>query len=71
VWPQGATQPAVAKKVNGVVTTSSPGPTPRLIRAFRIASVPLDAPMPNAAPEYSATAFSQAATLGPPMHRWD
>ena len=32
--------PAVAKKVNGVVITSSPGPTPSAISAASSASVP-------------------------------
>ena len=34
--------PAVAKNDSGVVTTSSPAPTPSAISATRSASVPLD-----------------------------
>jgi hypothetical protein len=36
---------AVAKKVKGVVITSSPGPTPRARRAMTKASVPEFTPM--------------------------
>jgi hypothetical protein len=42
--PDGEMQPTVAKNVNGVVMTSSPGPISRLIRQFRMASVPLETP---------------------------
>ena len=38
--PRRTTAPAVAKKLYGVVTTSSPGPTSRAIRARISASVP-------------------------------
>ena len=45
--PVRTMHPAVAKKVKGVVMTSSPRPMPRLMRALRMASVPLEAPMAN------------------------
>ena len=44
-------QPAVAKKLNGVVTTSSPWPTPSAIRATSRASVPDDTPSAWGAPQ--------------------
>ena len=40
-------QPPVAKKVYGVVITSSPGPMPTAISATSSASVPEVTPMPN------------------------
>ena len=42
--PTRAIHPAVAKKVNGVVMTSSPGPMPSAIRLHNRASVPLETP---------------------------
>ena len=44
VAPTLAMASAVAKKLNGVVTTSSPGPAPRARRAMTSASVPLFTP---------------------------
>ena len=64
-------QPTVAKNVNGVVMTSSPGPISRLIRQFRMASVPLDTPTAYLQPLTAATCFSSSATFGPPMHCCD
>ena len=60
-------QPAVAKKVYGVVMTSSPGWMPRAISATSSASVPEVTPMPNWHCEYAATSFSSASTSGPTM----
>src|SRR5690606_37240110 len=71
VAPVRAIQPAVAKKVNGVVMTSSPGPRPRLIIVFSRASVPLDAPTAYLHPLSAATSRSSSATLGPPMQTCD
>ncbi len=65
--PSRSMQPAVAKKLYGVVITSSPGLTPIAISATSSASVPDVTPMPNFACEYSATSFSSPSTSGPPM----
>ena len=60
-----ATSPADAKNVNGLVITSSPGPTPSAIRETRSASVPDETPIACAAPISSAKAFSKASLAGP------
>ncbi len=60
-------QPTVAKNVNGVVMTSSPGPMFRLIRQLRIASVPLETPTPNRQSLAAAIFCSSSCTFGPPM----
>ena len=44
VAPRRTIAPAVAKNENGVVTTSSPGPTPQAISAASSASVPDETP---------------------------
>jgi hypothetical protein len=49
--PRRAMQVAVARKVYGVVTTSSPGPTPSAMRPTRIASVPEETPTACVEPE--------------------
>ena len=49
--PRRATVPAVAKKLNAVVTTSSPGPTSSAMSAARRASVPDEMPTPCRQPE--------------------
>src|SRR5207253_4455721 len=46
VAPSREMQPAVEKKVNGVVTIASPGPTPKDIKVISWASVPDEAPTP-------------------------
>ena len=46
--PSRATTPAVAKNVNGDVTTSSPGPMSSAISATSSASVPDEMPIPKA-----------------------
>ncbi len=58
---------AVAKKVNGVVITSSPGPMPRARRAITSASVPLFTPMACLTPRYAATSCSNRWTSSPMM----
>src|SRR5579883_2345237 len=61
---------AVAKKVYGVVMTSSPGPIPRAIKGSSRASVPEPQPTPRAAPQYSASSASSCATSGPMTNIW-
>src|SRR5690606_39205416 len=63
--PRRATTPAVAKNVNGVVITSSPGPMPSAINATSSASVPDETPIPCAHREYAATSASSRSTWGP------
>ncbi len=69
--PVRVIQPTVAKNVNGVVITSSPEPISRLIKLFRMASVPLEAPTANLQSLIAAIFSSNSATFGPPMHRCD
>src|SRR5437899_6697965 len=57
--------PAVAKNVNGVVMTSSPGSSPRALRGRSSASVPLAHAMPCLARASWATALSSCGTEGP------
>ena len=63
--PSRVMQPAVEKNVNGVVITESPGPIPSAIISTSCASVPDDTPIACPAPQYSATAFSNASVFGP------
>jgi hypothetical protein len=49
--PARVTAPAVAKKVYGVVTTRSPGPTPAASSARNSASDPEAQPTANLVPE--------------------
>src|SRR3954466_3582047 len=70
VAPTRETQPAVAKKENVGVITSSPGPMPSAINATRIASVPELRPIACGTPRYCATSRSSPSTSGPPMNRW-
>ena len=65
--PRRAMQPTVAKKESGVVTTSSPWPTPSAINATSRASVPDDTPMARPTPSAVASSFSNASTSGPRM----
>ena len=58
---------AVAKKVNGEVRTSSPGPTPSACMAQISASVPDDTAAACGAPMTAAISFSNASRWGPPM----
>ncbi len=68
--PRRAIEPAVATKVNGVVTTSSPGPTPYAIRARSSASEPEAQPSANSHPTNFAISPSSAATSDPMMNCW-
>ena len=56
---------AEAKNVNGVVMTSSPGPTPSARSDRYRESVPLATPMACFTPTYSASSFSNACVFGP------
>ena len=55
----------VAKKLNGVVMTSSPGPTFNAISASNNASEPEAQPIASFVWQYAATSASRAATSGP------
>jgi hypothetical protein len=63
------TSPAEAKKVKGLVITSSPGPTPSAIRATSSASVPEETPMACADPTSAAKARSNSSLAGPITNR--
>ena len=65
--PNRAIDPAVATKVKGVVTTSSPGPMPRAIRASRRASDPEAHAIAKRQPTNSAISSSRDSTSGPRM----
>src|SRR5690606_26957619 len=69
VAPTREIDSAVAKKVKGVVITSSPGPIPRASSVRTRASVPLATPTPWAAPQRAATSSSRACTSGPRIYR--
>ncbi len=68
--PVRAIDPAVAKKVYGVVITSSPGPIPSAISAISRASLPDETVTAWAQPQYGASLLSHSATAGPRMHCW-
>ncbi|OPY10207.1 MAG: hypothetical protein A4E68_00012 [Syntrophaceae bacterium PtaB.Bin095] len=57
---------AVAMKVFGTVTTSSPGPMPSAMRLSQRASVPFPTPTACLQPQNAAKSFSNFATKGPP-----
>ena len=61
----------VAKNVNGVVMTSSPGPTPSARSPITSASVPEFTPIACFTPRYDANSLSSAPTFGPRMNRPD
>src|SRR5665213_341091 len=65
VAPQRRMELTEAKKVKGVVTTTSPGPMSRAAIASQRASVPLAQPTANGTPQAAAAAFSKLATSGP------
>ena len=67
VAPTSDTASAVAKKVNGLVITSSPGPMPKARSASTRASVPLATATAWRTPTQSAASASKARTLGPRM----
>ena len=58
---------AVAKKVNGVVITSSPAPIPKDFNAITKASVPFPTDIACLTPMYSANSFSNSVTFFPIM----
>src|SRR5687768_11768737 len=66
--PSLAIAPAVAKNENGVVTTSSPGPTSSAINAASSASVPEDTPTAYGMPRNASSSRSSASTSGPRMN---
>jgi hypothetical protein len=68
--PVRAMVPAVAKNVNGVVMTSSPGPISRAMSATSNASVPEETPMPYRHWQYAATLASSSRVAGPRMNAW-
>ena len=59
---------AVAKKVNGVVITSSPSPMPIAFIAITSASVPLFTAIACFTPMYFANFCSKFSTAAPPMY---
>ena len=65
VAPRWRMDSAVAMKVYGVVTTSSPGPTPAASSARDRAVVPLLQPTAWATPCSEAKAVSKARAWGP------
>src|SRR5260370_23639709 len=67
VAPTRAMQPAVEKKVNGVVNTASPGPIPNDIRIMSWASVPDEVPIPQVVPTKAAIFCSSSSTWVPRM----
>ena len=69
--PRRETTPADAKKLNGLVMTSSPGPTPSAISATKSASVPEETPSACRTPIRSANAFSNWVLTAPRMNRPD
>ena len=71
VAPTRAIAPAVAKKVNGVVMTSSPTPIPSTMREMSRASEPEETPHAPAALLYAATSDSKFATFAPRMNIWE
>ena len=60
----------VAKKLNGVVMTLSPGPILNAASASQSASVPLAQPTAASTPQNAAAAPSKRSTSGPRMNRW-
>ena len=61
----------VAKKLNGVVITASPGPNFNAANESQSASVPLAHPIAKGTPHATAAASSNRATSGPRMKRCD
>src|SRR6266498_3050328 len=66
--PQRTIELADAKKLNGVVITQSPRPTPAAASASHNASVPEAQPTASAASANSAISLSSASTSGPSMN---
>src|SRR3972149_1783278 len=67
--PMRLTASAVKAAVRGVVTTSSPGPTPTAIKARVIASVPFPTPTALLQSKAAAISRSHASTSGPRMYQ--
>jgi len=65
VAPRKATDSGVAKKVNGVVNTASPGLISIYINAISSASVPLEQAKQYFESVYSASFFSRIETSSP------
>ena len=63
--PVVAIDPTVAKKVKGVVITSSPLSTPRTFKLKKRASVPLPTPIACFVPQRAAYSFSTSSTVLP------
>ena len=61
---------AVAQKLNGVVSTDTPGPTPSPPSERSNASVPDATPIACGTPQYSATAASKRSTCVPSTNAW-
>ena len=66
--PTRTTELALAKKLNGVVMTESPGCTPAATRASHSASVPEAQPTVSCTPTVAETSFSNCATSAPRMN---
>ena len=69
--PQRRIELTVAKKLNGVVITESPGPIFNAASESHRASVPLAQPIANGTPQAAAAASSNRPTSGPSIKRWD
>src|SRR5260370_23164630 len=67
--PQRRMVLTLAKKLNGVVMTASPGPMLAAAKASQIASVPLAQPTAWGAAQAVAAACSKLATWGPRINR--
>ncbi len=63
--PSKAITSTVAKKLKGVVITSSPGPISNAISAINNASVPLETAMVCSTPTNSESKVSSSPTSGP------
>ena len=66
--PARTTELALAKKLNGVVMTESPGCTPAATKASHSASVPEAQPTVSCTPTVAETSFSNCATSAPRMN---
>ena len=71
VAPRRVIEETVEKKVNGVVITASPGPTPSAINANNSASLPEATPTAYWQPRNAAISVSNWLTAGPRMNCWD
>ena len=69
VAPRRKIEPTDAKNENGVVTTSSPGPTPQAISAASSPSVPDETPTACGIDSAAQTSRSKASVSAPAMNR--